>query len=1589
MNRFRIIVTGMGLLFFGHIVEANVPPLGTNNFALQFDGQQNFVQSTNAFNQTISAYTVEAWFIGTSVNGQNPAIISTLGDDIGFNSLCDIVIYTNSIAFNPRGMGGLTANLSLLDGNWHHVACVWDGGQVRLYVDGQLVASEAGSENPFLWQTPLRLAYRDTNGGCWFGGIIAQVRISSVARYTGQIFSPPTSYPVDPSTIVYWPCNDGSPRTVTDATGNDNGVLYGSPLPSWVALTPGLPNSWTDSSDKWENAADWSLGVAPSSSEDSDYVTNANTKTVTIDATTATNALASLTIHNLTVSAPLGSTNTVLINNAGMAIPLAVLNTLAIDNNGAVVVNNSAVQTYGNLLVGITGNNAVLAITNGAAVISAGGYVGDSATSSNNMVVVSGTSSLWTNSGSVYVGYAAAANELIITNGGVVFSPDSYLGYNSSASNNMALVSGTGSVWSNSGDLVVGNSGTGNQLILTNGGALFASNLVLGANAGGSGMLTLGGGMVSVTSLILTNAGSTVIFNGGLVNSAGATIINGLTFLDGDGIDAATYYLLGGVHSFANGLEIRNNASLTGCGTIDGNVLVDAGGSVLANCGGELNFTGTVTNNGTISVVSGTAISFFGVVVNNATVVATNGAVYFFGGFVNNGTLLSSPNNSWIDGTGKWETSGNWSTGVTPSDADPADLITNAATKTVTIDATTVLSNNVNGCLTINYLSVSAPTGSINTLALNNMGTASTPLLVKGPVFLGGGGIITVTNSELEVDTTGGGPEGVDGALVGVVGSGNRLIVSNGGEVFNGYGYIGYGSSASNNTAIISGSGSVWSNGNDLTIGDSGQANQLIITNGGAVFDNNGYLSYSRSSSDNSALVTGPGSVWANQSGLSIGTVGDGNSLTIANGGTVYSTSGNVGGVEGGSGAAVLVTGSGSVWEINGGLGVAAYSPHQPNMLTITNGGAVFASDVFTGSEQDPPEYAMLQVTGTGSVCSISGELLVNDGALTIANGGVVYSGSGADYDDGYGAPILVTDSGSVWYISGGLVVDEDGGGSLLSMTVANGGAVSSSGVDMEGYGPSTLLVTGTGSVWSNSADLTIGAGDNAMTVANGGAVYNSGDLSLEGEGGIGGCGQLTITDGGTVLASNVYCSVLYSCVEGIAVLGGALYVTNALGNGVLDMLGSILSLNGGTVTVDSLVASNSTPYGAPSGTVLTSIVSFTSGTLNTKGTLVSNSFVFAIGDGTDAATFQLNGGVHSFANNLLIDTHATLSGCGTVNGNVVVEPGGTVLANCGGELNFTGVVANNGSIYAFNGTTLNFYGPVVNNGLIDASKGYVQFWSGVQNNGTIVPSAASALRITSITKEGNDIRVAWICDGGHSYALQSTKSTAMIAEYNTNFADASPIIVASGVGLSTTNYLDAGAAYAPVLTAPGGTMVTTSTVPSTVDCSAVWTRGITDSLGNALPVGSLLMLGTFSISESTIQSNFTAGNVSAIMSNFTPYSTPFAVGNGTGLSASWDVSESAAGFGGQQIYLLAVDAPTLAAANHLGIYTAPSWTFPADGCQTNIDLEDVTDFVIGAQGGSLTLNLVLGGETYTFTDTARLSVLPGRILFYRVRLVP
>jgi T5SS/PEP-CTERM-associated repeat protein len=853
-----------------------------------------------------------------------------------------------------------------------------------------------------------------------------------------------------------------------------------------------------------------------------------------------------------------------------------------------------------------------------------------------------------------------------------------------------------------------------------------------------------------------------------------------------------------------------------------------------------------------------------------------------------NGTLVGSPLPSWVAGvpepsgptnswtnvaSGKWEDATNWSSGFVPFTNNVADLITNAGGETVTIDATTVLSNALNGCMTTSNLIVSTPNSATNTLLLNGAGLV-TPLSVLDTLDVDTNGALVVNSSVVQVSGD---------LFVGEYGYNGALTIANGGAVYNDNGAIAGSFGSDGNVVTVSGSGSVWSNSGTLSIGHYATTrNSLTISNGGAVFDGGG----SMQDESSSVLVIGAGSVWNNNGDLIVGPINDdGNSIIIADGGAVYDNNGYL---FGGSGNSMLVTGTGSVWSNQNDLMMAS---DNGDSLIISNGGVVYSSGGLLDSDQND----LALVTGTGSVWSISGSLEISgfyNNSLIISNGGRVYSESGRMGNDGY----------------------------------------------------SVALLTGAGSVWQIDNDLTI-----------------VGPVTTR--------GFLTIADDGVVLAGSVSSDYM------ITVSGGGLYVTNGLGTGVLAVNSGTMTINGGTVTANQL------QMVIPTGS---SSFAFMSGLLTSDGTVVSNGQNFVVGDGTNGAVFELAGGVHSFANGLTVSSNALLTGCGTIEGSVVVDPGGTVLANCGGTLAFTGVVTNNGNITAVNNTSIDFYGPVVNNGVIDSTAGNVQFFAGVQNNGEILPRS----QITAISREGTNIFVTWTTVGGHSYVLQNTKSTAMIAEYNTNFADASPIIVASGTGLSETNYLDLGVAYAPILPVPGRTMVTTSTVESTVECSANYTRGIADSLGNALPVGSLLMLGTFSISEPTIQSNFTAGNVSAIMSNFTPYGTSFPVGDGTGFPASWDISLSAAGFAGQQIYLLAIDKPTFAAATHLGIFTAPSWVFPTGEGTNTIDLADVTDFVIGAQGGSLTIGLPFEGATYTFTDTARLSVLPGRILFYRVRLV-
>jgi T5SS/PEP-CTERM-associated repeat protein len=492
---------------------------------------------------------------------------------------------------------------------------------------------------------------------------------------------------------------------------------------------------------------------------------------------------------------------------------------------------------------------------------------------------------------------------------------------------------------------------------------------------------------------------------------------------------------------------------------------------------------------------------------------------------------------------------------------------------------------------------------------------------------------------------------------------------------------------------------------------------------------------------NNVMTVTGSSSVWSNSGDLFIGDDSEyagHNSLIIANGGTVYDTGANLLG----SVSSVLVIGEGSVWNNNGDLVLAA---QYDTSVIIANGGVVYDNN---GSLSFIGGGNTVLVTGTGSVWSNRNEISINGGgydSLTVSNGGVVYSSSGEVAGVQGGNFALITGTGSVWNVSGLLEIDDAFGNSFI---ISDGGAVySGSG---ETFQPTQ--VTGNGSVWS----------------------VNGGSLVIANDG-------LTISDGGVVFAGSV--SIIAAEANNgteVNVSGGGLYATNGLGTGGLAMSANQLILNGGTVTVDQFQMVTDDGF-----------FTFGSGLLTSGGTVVSNNENFVVGDGTNGATFQLASGgtgVHSFANGLTISSNAFLTGCGTVEGSVVDNPGGTIVANCGGTLTFTGIVTNNGTMQALNGSVLEAYGLVVNNGVIDIHAGTTNFHGGFVNNGIVITTNNFPV-ITAIQAVGPDVKVSVHTDNGSTYLFEETT--------NLTAGTWTPIIEFYGTG-GIINFIDPGAAALP-----------------------------------------------------------------------------------------------------------------------------------------------------------------------------------------------
>ena len=275
--------------------------------------------------------------------------------------------------------------------------------------------------------------------------------------------------------------------------------------------------------------------------------------------------------------------------------------------------SNSLWTNSGDLYLGYFASGNSLLISNGARVVDVTGTLGYYSTSSNNSALVTGSNSLWSNSGNLNLGVFAGGNSLVISNGAKVTDTTGTLGQFSNSLGNRAVVTGDGSLWSNSGKLYVGLTGSGILTVADN-ARVMASDLSLAALGGSVGTLnigtlngTSGAGSITAATITFGSGSGTINFNQtnlATMNSSisGSGAIN--QFGSGTTVLTGNNSVFRGTTTITNGaLTIGTNASLGGSVAITGtaSVLTLNSGAALISPTATHMVSGTLIDNSRLS----------------------------------------------------------------------------------------------------------------------------------------------------------------------------------------------------------------------------------------------------------------------------------------------------------------------------------------------------------------------------------------------------------------------------------------------------------------------------------------------------------------------------------------------------------------------------------------------------------------------------------------------------------------------------------------------------------------------------------------------------------------------------------------------------------------------------------------------------------------------------------------------------------------------------------------------------------------------------------------------------------------------------
>ncbi|MFT4755666.1 MAG: gliding motility-associated-like protein, partial [Vicingaceae bacterium] len=232
----------------------------SSSSALDFDGTNDFVDIPLIDLSNGDKLTIEALIKPLTKASGSMAIVrqQTNLDEYYLeinSSLTSLSFMVRTVAGNSAKHTVSITATNITDGNWHHVAGVYNGTDLRIYVDGAEIGAPTAKIGNFVHN-----ASGSNNIGAFFNGFtehfnggIDEVRIWNIARTQAEISTYSSNFLMgsELGLFSYYDFENGTGTTLSDQTSNgNNGTLTNmDPNTDWISRIVATGNSCVVNSD--------------------------------------------------------------------------------------------------------------------------------------------------------------------------------------------------------------------------------------------------------------------------------------------------------------------------------------------------------------------------------------------------------------------------------------------------------------------------------------------------------------------------------------------------------------------------------------------------------------------------------------------------------------------------------------------------------------------------------------------------------------------------------------------------------------------------------------------------------------------------------------------------------------------------------------------------------------------------------------------------------------------------------------------------------------------------------------------------------------------------------------------------------------------------------------------------------------------------------------------------------------------------------------------------------------------------------------------------------------------------------------------